>query len=101
MRSIKRREFLAGAALATGGMLLTTGIAFAAGGTRTRFVFIILRGALDGLSAVPPYGDADYTRLREQLAIGTTGTADGALALDGHFGLNPGLPFVHESYGAG
>jgi uncharacterized protein (DUF1501 family) len=85
-----------------GGGLLSARFAFAAPAvTDARFVFIILRGALDGLSAVPPYGDSDYARLREQLAIGAPGTADGALALDGHFGLNPGLPFVHESYGAG
>ena len=56
MRVIKRREFLSGAALAAGGALLTSRIAFAGGDTRPRFVFIILRGALDGLTAVPPYG---------------------------------------------
>ena len=28
------------------------------------------------------------------------GASDGALALDGHFGLNPGLSFLHEAYGA-
>lgn len=88
--------------LAAGGGLLAERFAFAAPAVGdARFVFIILRGALDGLSAVPPYGDPDYARLREQLAIGAPGTADGALALDAHFGLNPGLSFVHESYGAG
>jgi uncharacterized protein (DUF1501 family) len=100
MRSIKRREFLAGAALATGGMLLTTGIAFAAGGTRTRFVFVILRGALDGLAAVPPYGDADYARLRGEVAIAAPGSPGGALKLDGLFGLHPSLTFLHESFDA-
>jgi uncharacterized protein (DUF1501 family) len=49
---------------------------------------------------VPPYADPDYARLREQLAIGAPGTTDGALPLDGHFGLNPGLSFVHEAYTA-
>jgi uncharacterized protein (DUF1501 family) len=98
---LPRRHFLQ-LGLMAGGGVLSARFAFAAPAvTDARFVFIILRGALDGLSAVPPYGDADYTRLREQLAIGAPGTADGALALDGHFGLNPGLPFVHESYGAG
>ena len=38
-------------------VLMTSRVAFAGGGTRPRFVFIILRGALDGLTAVPPYGD--------------------------------------------
>ena len=54
MRAIKRREFLCGAALAAGSVLVTSTIAFAGSGTRPRFVFVILRGALDGLTAVPP-----------------------------------------------
>jgi uncharacterized protein (DUF1501 family) len=99
-RLLERRRFLQ-LGLATGGTVLTARYAFAAPAvTDARFVFIILRGALDGLSAVPPYGDPDYARLREQLAIGAPGSADGALALDGHFGLNPGLSFVHEAYAA-
>ena len=98
---LRRRQFLQ-LGLMAGGGVLGARFAFAAPAvTDARFVFIILRGALDGLSAVPPYGDADYARLREQLAIGAPGTSDGALTLDGHFGLNPGLSFVHESYGAG
>ena len=100
MRVIKRREFLAGAALATGGMLLTTGIAFAGSGTRRRFVFVILRGALDGLAAVPPYGDADYARLRGEVALAAPGAPHGALQLDGLFGLHPSLAFLHESFDA-
>jgi uncharacterized protein (DUF1501 family) len=97
---IQRRRLLQ-LGLAAGGSVLAARYAFAApAASDARFVFIILRGALDGLSAVPPWGDPDYLRLREQLAIGAPGTADGALALDGHFGLNPGLSFVHEAYGA-
>ncbi|HEY6451921.1 MAG TPA: DUF1501 domain-containing protein [Steroidobacteraceae bacterium] len=98
---LRRRRFLQ-LGLAAGGGLLTARFAFAApAASDARFVFIILRGALDGLAAVPAYTDPDYVRLREQLAIAPPGAADGALALDGHFGLNPGLEFVHEAYGAG
>jgi uncharacterized protein (DUF1501 family) len=97
---LARRQFLK-AGLATGGAALYARYAFAApAATDARFVFIIQRGALDGLSAVPPYGDPDYLRLRQQLAIGAPGSPDGALALDGHFGLNPGLAFVQEAYAA-
>jgi uncharacterized protein (DUF1501 family) len=98
--SLPRRRFLH-LGLAAGGAAFAARYAFAAPAAGdARFIFIILRGALDGLSAVPPWGDPDYARLREQLAIGAPGTAGGALALDGHFGLNPGLAFVHEAYGA-
>jgi uncharacterized protein (DUF1501 family) len=97
---LPRRQFLK-AGLAAGGAALCARYAFAApAATDARFVFIIQRGALDGLSAVPPYGDPDYLRLREQLAIAAPGSTDGALALDGHFGLNPGLAFVQEAYAA-
>jgi len=87
--------------LAAGGAALAARYSFAApAASQSRFVFIIMRGALDGLSAVPPYADPDYARLRGELAIGTPSAADGALALDGYFGLNPGLAFLHEAYGA-
>ncbi|HEY5102742.1 MAG TPA: DUF1501 domain-containing protein [Steroidobacteraceae bacterium] len=101
MRLIKRREFLTAAGLATGGVLLTSRVAFAAGGAaRKRFVFIILRGALDGLAAVPPYADSDYARLRGEAALAAPGAPNGALKLDGLFGLHPSLAFLHEAYGA-
>jgi uncharacterized protein (DUF1501 family) len=93
-----RRRFLQ-LGLAAGSSAFCARFAFAAPAAGdARFVFIILRGALDGLSAVPPYADPDYPRLRDQLAIGAPGSTDGALALDGQFGLNPGLSFVHEAY---
>jgi uncharacterized protein (DUF1501 family) len=100
MPIVDRRQFLATSALAAGGMLMTSRLAFATASTSSRFVFIILRGALDGLSAVPPYGDADYSHLRRELAIGSPGTTGGALPLDSVFGLHPGLPFMSESFKA-
>jgi uncharacterized protein (DUF1501 family) len=85
--------------LATGAAALTSRYSFAAPAAGdARLVFIIMRGALDGLSAVPPYADPDYARLRGELAIGAPGGSDGALALDGYFGLNPGLAFLQQAY---
>jgi uncharacterized protein (DUF1501 family) len=85
--------------LAAGATALTTRYSFAAPAVGdARLVFIIMRGALDGLSAVPPYADPDYARLRGELAIGAPGGNDGALALDGYFGLNPGLAFLQQAY---
>lgn len=66
-----------------------------------RLVVVILRGALDGLAAVPPYGDARYAGLRQELAIGAPGGDGGALDLDGRFGLHPSLGFLHQRYQAG
>ena len=52
-------------------------------------------------AAVPPYADPDYAGLHRELAIAAPGVADGALALDGTFGLHPSLAFLHERYLAG
>jgi uncharacterized protein (DUF1501 family) len=100
MSLIDRRQFLTASALAAGGALMTSRLAFARTNTPSRFVFIILRGALDGLTAAPPYGDADYARLRRELAIGAPGSANGALKLDNLFGLHPSLGFLSDSYAA-
>lgn len=99
---MKRREFLTTGALAAGGALLSSRVTFAgtADGKKPRLVFVILRGALDGLSAVPACGDPQYAALRGDLAIGRPGTDGGALPLDGVFGLHPSLSFMHQSYAA-
>jgi uncharacterized protein (DUF1501 family) len=98
---LKRREFLASLAM-TGGLLIPVGhqawaISNGAGGNeRTpgrprRLVVIMLRGAVDGLSVVAPYGDPDYARQRPTIAVGLPGTEDGLTDLDGFFGLHPAL----------
>ena len=95
---MKRRDFLTAGSLAAGGALLTSRLSFANTATngKSRFVFIILRGALDGLAAVPPYGDRDYPALRRDLAM----QPDNVLQLNDTFGLHPSLTFLSESYGA-
>jgi uncharacterized protein (DUF1501 family) len=101
MSRMHRREFLNLGALAAGGALLAPRLSFA--GTaqgKSRLVVVILRGALDGLAAVPPYGDPDYPRLRGDLALRAGGGPGGALPLDGYFGLHPALNFLHDSFGA-
>lgn len=99
--TIKRREFLQAGALALGGAFLTSKLAFArTGNSASRFVFIVMRGALDGLAAAPPYGDSDYGGLRRELALKAPGSPGGALPLNGFFGLHPSLTFLHDSYAA-
>jgi uncharacterized protein (DUF1501 family) len=95
-----RRRFLIGAgALAANAAI--PNVLFAHAATSSRLVVMILRGALDGLAAVPPHGDPDYAGLHRELAIGAPGTADGALALNGTFGLHPSLVYLHERFAAG
>jgi uncharacterized protein (DUF1501 family) len=66
--------------------------------TDDRLVVVILRGAMDGLAAVPPHGDRDYRSLRGDLAIAAPGQGDGAIDLDGFFGLHPSLAPLHDVY---
>jgi uncharacterized protein (DUF1501 family) len=56
---------------------------------------VILRGALDGLAAVPPVGDPDYARLRGALALSG---ADAAFRLDDTFALHPSLGFLSQQW---
>ena len=100
MTRLDRRQFLTATALAAGGALMTSRLAFASANTSSRFVFIILRGALDGLTAVPPYGDSDYARLRREIAVPAPGSANGVIKLDNLFGLHPNLRFLGDSYAA-
>jgi uncharacterized protein (DUF1501 family) len=95
-RITRRRLLLGGAALAASAALPE--ILFAYTGGSARLVVVILRGALDGLAAVPPYADPAYAGLHRELAIAAPGAADGALALDGTFGLHPSLKFLHERF---
>ena len=52
-----------------------------------KLVFVLLRGGLDGLSAVVPYGDRDYRDVRGPLAFKKTDLE----VLNDQFGLAPGL----------
>jgi uncharacterized protein (DUF1501 family) len=97
---MNRRDFLR---LSTASALLPLGpaawAATADGGPK-RLVVLFLRGAVDGLNVVIPYGDEAYYDARPTIAIGRPGTDGGALPLDGHFGLNPALagllPLWHD-----
>ncbi|HYX74096.1 MAG TPA: DUF1501 domain-containing protein [Steroidobacteraceae bacterium] len=98
---MQRRRFLRNAALIAGGTLLSARLSFAQPDTRkSRFVLVILRGALDGLAAVPPLGDHHYAQLRREFALHPPGEVGGALQLNGFFGLHPALVFLHECYAA-
>ena len=84
--------------LRQGGMaLLTLGFApsfvsrIAAESAERRKLLIVVfqRGAVDGLNMVVPFGEAEYYRARPSIGVAKPGAADGAINLDGFFGLHP------------
>jgi len=76
-------------------------LAFANAPVQQRFVVVLLRGALDGMSAVIPYGDPNLAGLRPLLIPPAPGQPDGMYDLGGFFGLNPALPSLYAMYQAG
>lgn len=93
---MNRRDFMQVAAIGTGGLLVPCLNGWAAtnpdtGATQRKLVVIMLRGAVDGLNVVAPYGDANYARLRPTIAVARPGQENGLIDLDGYFGLHPAL----------
>jgi uncharacterized protein (DUF1501 family) len=95
---MKRRDFLNTLALGAGIVLPLGPHAWAATGpatgdsqTRKKLVVVMLRGAVDGLNVVAPVGDENYLRLRPGIGLASPGMENGALDLDGYFGLHPAL----------
>lgn len=92
---IDRRSFVAAAGAAGAlALALSPRMAFARAETDQRFVFIIQRGAADGLHLVAPVGDPGYAGVRGDLA------QDFAAAprLDGMFALHPAMATVDGLY---
>ncbi|MBB2999297.1 uncharacterized protein (DUF1501 family) [Paraburkholderia tropica] len=94
---LSRRHFLRVAAAGAGAMLVAPQLVFASAATDRRFVFVIQRGAADGLNIVVPYADPAYASLRGALAIDT----DKAAKLDGTFALHPSLALTAQLYRSG
>jgi len=96
MNMFNRRHLLVGA---TGAAALSFPV-FAFGqaqATDKRLLVIILRGGMDGLSALAPVGDPAYASARGRLALQRNNT----LALDDTFALNANLPRMQALYRAG
>jgi len=105
-KTIGRREFvtragLAGLGLAVGPRLLFS-TARAAEEPAPVLVVLFQRGGMDGLSAVVPYADPDYGKLRKttRIAAPKKGDANTAVRLDGRFGLHPSLGSLAADYAA-
>ena len=93
---VSRRSALLGLGAAVS--LGRVSLAMAAATTDRRFVVVLLRGALDGLAAVTPYGDPAFAALRGEARPGGDG---GLLDLGGFYGLHPALSGLHAMYGQG
>lgn len=102
---MKRRFFLrniglgAACSLAAHPLLTSVTLAQAAGGAplgKHRFISVILRGGMDGLDVLRPYGDPDWAALRPHLSAGPLGPD-----LNGFYALHPGLEGLLPLWQAG
>ncbi|MBX9750281.1 MAG: DUF1501 domain-containing protein [Roseococcus sp.] len=99
---IGRRGFLLGlAACAAAGPARLALAAAPGAAAERRLVVILLRGAMDGLHAVIPYGDPELAGLRGGLALPEPGQPGGGLDLGGFYALHPGLANLHRLYAEG
>jgi uncharacterized protein (DUF1501 family) len=68
-------------------------------------VAIFQRGAVDGLNMIVPFGDADYYKARPTIGIPKpgqrNGNEEGAVDLDGFFGLNPRMASLAPLFQSG
>jgi uncharacterized protein (DUF1501 family) len=122
---MNRRFFLKGGGVALAGIgaatmspsFLTRALAQTKGTRRRKILIAIFqRGAMDGLSAVIPYGEPEYYNLRSAIAIPRPGGASDAnpanpggsqpnqapaIDLDGFFALHPALNAFKPIYDSG
>lgn len=94
---MKRRKLITAASLATAGMLLPVGCnswvarRVNSSSAKQRLVVVLLRGGIDGLNLVIPHQEGEYYQVRPTIAVPYPQEANGALDLDGFFGLHPQL----------
>jgi uncharacterized protein (DUF1501 family) len=101
--ALSRRSVL-GASATLAAANLFTGQAKASSRTslaRPVLVQLFLRQGMDGCTMVVPHGDDNYYNLRPDYSIPAPGLANGALDLDGFFGLAPSAAPFLTPYGDG
>ncbi|MDE2225321.1 MAG: DUF1501 domain-containing protein [Xanthomonadaceae bacterium] len=97
---LTRRQFLANTAIGAASLLVWPKLTLAATGSDTRFLFVLLRGGLDGLESVPPYGDPGYAAIRGALALSPSAVKP-AHKLDNVFALHPSFDYAAQLYAQG
>jgi uncharacterized protein (DUF1501 family) len=100
-----RRFFLRASAVAMAGIgVAPTWLVRAAAETSRRrkiLVAIFQRGAADGLNIVVPFFESRYYDGRPTIAVPAPGKPNGAIDLDGRFGLHPNLQALKPLWDAG
>jgi uncharacterized protein (DUF1501 family) len=97
--TLSRRATLMGLAGAASFGHVKVALADAPG--QKRFIVVLQRGALDGLAAVVPYGDANLLSLRAPLVPPGPGAPGGVFDLGGFYGLSPNFPNLAALYQTG
>jgi len=102
---LTRRFFVRASAVAMAGVGVAPSWlvrAAAAPGTRRKIlVAIFQRGAADGLNVVVPFFEKLYYELRPTIAVPAPGKNNGAIDLDGRFGLHPSLQSLKPFWDSG
>jgi uncharacterized protein (DUF1501 family) len=109
--SQSRRYFLKSSGLAMASFaaapsfLVRTAMAQATTASKDRPILLAIfqRGAADGVSVVPPFGDRNYAKARPQIAVPAPNrsAADADIDLDGFFGFHPSLSPLKSIYDEG
>jgi uncharacterized protein (DUF1501 family) len=94
---MKRRQLIQNASLLLGASVIPLGLnawavrSEAQTKSTKRLIVIFLRGAADGLNIVVPHQEDTYYDYRPSIAVPYPQETEGAIDLDGFFGLNPAL----------
>jgi uncharacterized protein (DUF1501 family) len=102
---LTRRIFLKNGSLALVSLGFTPAFvaraAQAAQARRRVLVTVFQRGAVDGLNMIVPFGERAYYASRPSIAVGRPNQENGALDLDGFFGLHPRMAPLAALYARG
>jgi uncharacterized protein (DUF1501 family) len=105
MTMFTRRLFLRASAVALAGVGMAPAwlvrAAAQAGARKKILVAIFQRGAADGLNIVVPFFEKEYYNGRPTIAVPEPGKPNGAIDLDGRFGLHPSLAPLKSYWDAG
>ncbi|MEM7689764.1 MAG: DUF1501 domain-containing protein [Pseudomonadota bacterium] len=97
LTTFNRRSLLAGSLALGASSLAAPRMAFARAAGERNLLFVLLRGAMDGMAMLAPLGDPDYAALRSAALP----DYEGATRIDPIFALHPAFTEVGSAYAAG